>query len=214
MLQKHENVISMTMLSHQATRQLMPSFSTLPHTQHADGKYRLRRYSVVKHANGQVSEIGPRNFVQSDEINHFQGNVVRHFEPIDSAVLQSAGMEEMCNLFAESNDLPEGAEIEIHQMRVVAIHKETQVAPEGIHQDGFDHIAMIAIHRQNIVGGEIMLYADSHQPPFFKKVLADGEAVLLADSKLWHNATPISAIVPDEDGYLDLFVLTARGEKA
>lgn len=119
MLQKHENVISMTMLSHQATRQLMPSFSTLPHTQHADGKYRLRRYSVVKHANGQVSEIGPRNFVQSDEINHFQGNVVRHFEPIDSAVLQSAGMEEMCNLFAESNGLPEGAEIEIHRFVVM-----------------------------------------------------------------------------------------------
>jgi hypothetical protein len=44
--------------------------------------------------------------------------------------------------------------------------------------------------------------------------LADGEAVLLADSKLWHNATPISAIVPEQEGHLDLFVLTARGEKA
>ncbi|CAI0703823.1 Uncharacterized protein conserved in bacteria [Serratia ficaria] len=214
MLQKHENVISMTVLSHQATQQLMPSFSSLPHTQHADGKYRLRRYSVVKHLGGRVVEAGPRNFVQSDEINHFQGNVVRRFEPIDSAVLQSVGMEEMCSLFAESNDLPDGAEIEIHQMRVVAVQKDTQVAPEGIHQDGFDHIAMIAIHRHNIVGGEIMLYDDSHHDPFFKKALADGEAVLLADSKLWHNATPISAVEPEEAGYLDLFVLTARGAKA
>lgn len=95
--------------------------------------------------------------------------MVRRFEPIDSAVLQSAGMAEMCNLFAENNELPEGAEIEIHQMRVVAIQKDTLVAPEGIHQDGFDHIAMIAIHRHNIVGGEIMLYDDSHHDPFFKK---------------------------------------------
>jgi hypothetical protein len=99
-------------------------------------------------------------------------------------------------------------------MRVVAIEKDTQVAPEGIHQDGFDHIAMIAIHRHNIVGGEIMLYDDSHHDPFFKKALADGEAVLLADSKLWHNATPINAVSPTEEGHLDLFVLTARGEKA
>lgn len=60
--------------------------------------------------------------------------MVRRFEPIDSAVLQSAGMAEMCNLFAENNELPEGAEIEIHQMRVVAIQKDTLVAPEGIHQ--------------------------------------------------------------------------------
>ncbi|MBO2006805.1 2OG-Fe dioxygenase family protein [Serratia marcescens] len=43
-------------------------------------------------------------------------------------------MAEMCNLFAENNELPEGAEIEIHQMRVVAIQKDTLVAPEGIHQ--------------------------------------------------------------------------------
>lgn len=121
MLQKHENVISMTVLSPQATQQLMPSFSSLPHTQHADGKYRLRRYSVVKYLNPNVAEVGPRTFMQSDQINHFQGNVVRRFEPIDSAVLQSAGMAEMCNLFAENNELPEGAEIEIHQMRVVAI---------------------------------------------------------------------------------------------
>ncbi|SVK54427.1 Uncharacterized protein conserved in bacteria [Acinetobacter baumannii] len=168
----------------------------------------------MKYLNPNIAEVGPRTFMQSDQINHFQGNVVRRFEPIDSAVLQSAGMAEMCNLFAENNELPEGAEIEIHQMRVVAIQKDTLVAPEGIHQDGFDHIAMIAIHRHNIVGGEIMLYDDSRHDPFFKKALADGEAVLLADSKLWHNATPINTVSPNEEGYLDLFVLTARGEKA
>ncbi|MFI8416771.1 2OG-Fe dioxygenase family protein [Serratia sp. NPDC078593] len=204
----------MTALSPQATHQLMPSFAALPQTQHADGKYRLRRYSVITLLDDHVKEVGPRDFVQSDEINHFQGNVVRHFEPIDHDVLQSAGMAEMCKLFAETNALPEDAEIEIHQMRVVAIDQETQVAPEGIHQDGFDHIAMIAIHRQNIVGGEIMLYTDNHQPPFFKKALADGEAVLLADNKLWHNATPISTVEPKEEGHLDIFVLTARGDKA
>lgn len=71
MLQKHENVISMTVLSPQATQQLMPSFSSLPHTQHADGKYRLRRYSVVKYLNPNVAEVGPRTFMQSDQINHF-----------------------------------------------------------------------------------------------------------------------------------------------
>lgn len=74
MLQKHENVISMTVLSPQATQQLMPSFSSLPHTQHADGKYRLRRYSVVKYLNPNVAEVGPRTFMQSDQINHFRGN--------------------------------------------------------------------------------------------------------------------------------------------
>mgnify|MGYP000355461954 CR=1 FL=1 len=44
--------------------------------------------------------------------------------------------------------------------------------------------------------------------------LADGEAVLLADSKLWHNATPINTVSQEEEGHMDLFVLTARGGKA
>lgn len=214
MLPGHENVVSMTTLSRQATQQLMPSFSALPHTQHADGKYRLRRYSVISFRNNQIEDIGQRDFVQSDEFNHFQGNVVRHFEPIDSAVLQSEGMAELCALFAEANALPDGAKIEIHQMRVVAIYDETQVAPEGIHQDGFDHIAMASISRHNIVGGEIMLYDDNHSMPFFRRILADGETVLLADNRLWHNATPITAVAPGEEGHLDLFVLTARREQA
>ncbi|CAI0848289.1 Uncharacterized protein conserved in bacteria [Serratia rubidaea] len=214
MLPGHENVVSMTSLSRQATQQLMPSFSALPHTQHADGKYRLRRYSVITFRNNQIEDIGQRDFVQSDEFNHFQGNVVRHFEPIDSAVLQSEGMAEMCALFAEVNDLPDGAKIEIHQMRVVAIYNETPVAPEGIHQDGFEHIAMASINRHNIVGGEVMLYDDNRSMPFFRRVLADSETVLLADNKLWHYFTPITAVAPEEEGHLDLLILTARREQA
>lgn len=110
----------------------------------------------------------------------------------------------------ESNELANGQEIEIHQIRVTAIFDETQVAPEGVHQDGFDHIALIGIDRHNIVGGEIMLYNDNHEAPFFRKVLENGEVALLADSKLWHNACPIRAIDHHNEGHMDVFVLTAK----
>ena len=106
--------------------------------------------------------------------------------------------------------LEDGQEIEIHQIRIAAIYEETQVAPEGVHQDGFDHIALVGVNRHNIVGGEIMLYQDSHEAPFFRKVLENGDVTMLADSKLWHNAQPIRTIDHDEMGYMDLFVLTAK----
>lgn len=210
MRHSNENTLYITQLSPKALQQLSPSFAMLPKTQHADGQYRLRRYSVVAFCHGLVVEKDQHDFVQSNDINHFQGDVVRHFEPILKATLQSDGMREMCQLFVDANDLPDGQEIEIHQIRVAAIYDETQVAPEGVHQDGFDHIALIGIERKNIVGGEIMLYEDSHEAPFYRKVLNNGEIAMLDDTRLWHNACPIRSIEHHQEGHMDVFVLTAK----
>ncbi|MGF1910866.1 2OG-Fe dioxygenase family protein [Vibrio kasasachensis] len=210
MLRNHDSTLQITRLSGEAISQLSPSFQLLPHTSHADGEYRLRRYSVVRYINDKVVATDKNEFVQSEEINHFQGDIIRQFESLLDATLTSDGMREMCRLFVESNDLPNGQEIEIHQIRISAIFDETQVAPEGVHQDGFDHIALIGIGRHNIVGGEIMLYSDSHEAPFFCKVLENGEVALLADKHLWHNACPIRTVDNAQGGHMDLFVLTAK----
>ena len=119
----------------------------------------------------------------------------------------------MCDRFVAANHLPNNQEIEIHQIRIAASNEETQVAPEGVHQDGFDHIAMVGVGRRNISGGDIMIYSSHNQAPFFRKVLQDGEVAMLADTKFWHNACPIQAVNEDQPGYLDLFVLTATDKR-
>ncbi|KQA19638.1 2OG-Fe dioxygenase family protein [Vibrio metoecus] len=210
MLRSHPNTLHITQLSSAAIHQLAPSFAELPHTGHADGQYRLRRYSVIHFMDGQVVEVDKHDFMQTDQINHFQGNVVRRFEALQPSTLKSDGLRELCSLFMEANSLPNGQEIEIHQMRIAAVFDETLVAPEGVHQDGFDHIAIVGIDRHNIVGGEIMLYLSSHEAPFFRKVLENGEVALLADSQLWHNACPIRAVNHAQEGHMDVFVLTAK----
>lgn len=210
MLRYHPNTLHLTQLSSAAIHQLAPSFAELPQTDHADGQYRLRRYSVIHFMHGQVVEVDKHDFMQTDQINHFQGNVVRRFEPLQPSTLSSDGLRELCSLFMEANMLPNGQEIEIHQMRIAAVFDETLVAPEGVHQDGFDHIAIVGIDRHNIVGGEIMLYLSSHEAPFFRKVLENGEVALLADSQLWHNACPIRAVDHQQEGHMDVFVLTAK----
>lgn len=210
MLRSHPNTLHITQLSHSATHQLAPSFAELPHTNHADGQYRLRRYSVIRFIDGQVVEVDKHDFMQTGQINHFQGNVVRCFEALQPSTLKSEGLRELCSLFIEANMLPNGQEIEIHQMRIAAVFDETLVAPEGVHQDGFDHIAIVGIDRHNIVGGEIMLYLSSHEAPFFRKILENGEVAMLADGQLWHNACPIRVVNHDQEGHMDVFVLTAK----
>lgn len=210
MLPNRETTLQLTKLSDNAFAQLAPSFTKLPNTEHADGKFRLRRYSVIQFKDGQVIDLQKNEFMQTDDINRFQGNVVRQFEPIETPTLQSEGMREICQLFADANKLADGQEIEIHQMRISAIFDETQVAPEGVHQDGFEHIALIGMGRHNIEGGDVMLYSSFNEAPFFRKVLQNGEVAMLADNKLWHNATPIRSVIEGEEGYMDVFVLTAK----
>lgn len=210
MLHQRETTLQLTKLSDAAISQLAPSFTELPHTEHADGKYRLRRYSVVAFEKGKVVDLNKNQFMQTDDINRFQGNIVRQFEPLQASIINSEGMREMCQMFVDSNQLADGQEIEIHQIRISAIYDETQVAPEGVHQDGFEHIALIGMGRHNIEGGDIMLYNSFNEAPFFRKALQSGEVAMLADDKLWHNATPIRSVIEGEEGHMDVFVLTAK----
>ncbi|NIY81463.1 2OG-Fe dioxygenase family protein [Vibrio hepatarius] len=210
MLHNRETTLQLTKLSENAISQLAPSFSKLPSTEHADGKYRLRRYSVIQFKGGQVIDLQKNEFMQTDDINRFQGNVVRQFEPVEKSTLECEGMREICQVFVEANKLSDGQEIEIHQIRISAIYDETQVAPEGVHQDGFEHIALIGMGRHNVEGGDIMLYNSFNEAPFFRKVLQNGEIAMLADNKLWHNATPIKSVIDGQEGYMDVFVLTAK----
>ncbi|MFD2179616.1 2OG-Fe dioxygenase family protein [Veronia pacifica] len=197
-------------ISEQSVRELEPSFEQLPTTPYADGQYRLRRYSVVRCHHCELEHLAHQTFCQTENINHHQGGVVRNFEEIEEVVIGSTGLLELCQLFKDHNELNDDNPIEIHQMRVITFDEVTPVSPEGIHQDGFDHIAIAAIDRQNVQGGEILVYKDKTERPFFNLALDDGDVALLDDHQLWHNANPIRAMNPKHQGHIDLFVLTAK----
>ena len=206
-------------LSEEAVKDLTKSFGNLPKTTHADGQYRLRRYSIIKASGqGEITRLPILKFKQSSEFNKFQGDVDRRFESIEGSVINSDGMKEMYHLFLQNCDISGDTQIDVHQMRVITLHKETQVSPEGAHQDGYDHIAMIGINRANIKGGEILVYnyktknKTNEKTPFFNRALDNGDMIILDDKKFWHNANPIIAKNPKKLGYMDLFVLTARDE--
>ncbi len=197
------------------------SFNRLPETDHKDGKYRLRRYSVVEYnpnlavfnclTENDVKVLPHRDFLQSEDLNEHQGGFTRSFEDIEPSVLQSIGMKEIFWTFYNENNLKESQEIEIHQMRVVTQEDGTaQVAPEGVHQDGFDHIAMIGVNRHNISGGELMVYKNKDEKQFVSYALKSGEIIMLKDNVVWHNAKSISNINKNEIGWGDWFVLCAN----
>lgn len=204
-------LLQLNKLSQDAVEQLRPSFSNLPGTEHADGNYRLRRYSVVRMHDDMIEKLPAREFMQGSDINKFQGNVARSFEDLEQEVINSEGFREMCRLFSQANELDEETDIEIHQIRIAANQRAAEVAPEGVHQDGFDHIAIVSIERDNIEGGNFQVYKQKDQAPILSIPLDCGEVAMLDDSELWHYAQPIRPKNPGKPGNMDVFVLTAKG---
>jgi len=197
-------------------KELQPSFNDLPETDHKDGKYRLRKYTLVEldefvfeEIDFSYKELEVDTFNQSSHYNKHQGDVDRKFEPISRDVLFSQAMNKVLYNFCTVGGLDFGDKIHIHQIRIITSDGEAEVSPEGVHQDGYEFVGFVGINRHNIMGGELMLYHYQDQEPFLTSSMPNGTMITIKDNELWHNGSPIQPKYSDSNGYLDLFVLTA-----
>lgn len=204
-------------ISWHAVESVKDSFNRLPHTNHLDGNYRLRRYSRIRRGDQpefdqsfDYMKLSQKPFNQSEDYNKHQGGMSRLFEDIEDGVVISLGMRVMCEKFLEAGGFSDDNVIEVHQMRIVASGENTPVSPEGVHQDGYDFIAIVGVERYNISGGQALVYKTHGGKPIFESSLQAGEMLMINDKKLWHNAVGITRLHPDMPGYMDAFILTAR----
>ena len=203
--------LSMGAISAQSLSHLTPFFNRLPDNPYQDGAYRKRSFGAFVLQNGVVHKLPRRAFAQSPDINTFQGGVTRVYEDIEPECYQSEGFAEMMAHYCAQSHLSDGVEIEVHQLRILAQpNGRAEVAPEGVHQDGFNRIGMFMVNYQHIVGGELKIHEAKDAPAFMQMRLNEGEYIVLNDAKFWHDANDITAVHPTEAGYYDLFVLTAH----
>jgi hypothetical protein len=205
----NQNLLQLRFVNQEYIELVKPSFDNLPANPYADGEFRKRRYSVVKFKNGALNLQTAKAFVQDDSINTFQGNIERTYENLEHSLLLSDGMKNIVSEFCSLTGISDDHEIEIHQFRMLAIDSNTPAAPEGVHQDGFDHVCICGVSHENLEGGELLVYENQQAEPCFKMEIKDGMFALINDRKVWHNATPMNKLDASKPGYLDCFVLTA-----
>ncbi|MGO2010974.1 MAG: 2OG-Fe dioxygenase family protein [Pseudoalteromonas sp.] len=205
----NQNLLQLRFVNQAHIDAVKPSFANLPANPYADGAFRKRRYSVIKVIGEELQLQKTKAFVQDDSINTFQGNIERTYENLEQSLLESEGMKSIVNEFRAITGIDEQRDIEIHQFRMLAIDSDTPPAPEGIHQDGFDHVCICGVSHENLEGGELLVYENKQAEPCFKMEIKDGMFALINDREVWHNATPMNKINDSQEGYLDCFVLTA-----
>lgn len=202
--------------------EIKPSFNDLPETNHADGHYRLRKYSRIKMQknfpsretwplmNYTIEQLDDNTFTQSKKYNTHQGGTVRKFELIDKEVIESNAMYELLCAFYDACELDNDVIIDIHQMRVLCQGGATQMSPEGWHQDGFNCVTIIGIDRCNIIGGELMASDEKTNPPFMTASLDSGTMLIIDDDYLWHNARSIQSLDDTKSAYFDSLIFLAK----
>ena len=205
----NQNLLQLRFINQANIDVVKPSFDNLPANPYADGEFRKRRYSVIKFQDGELKLQAAKAFVQDDSINTFQGNVERTYENLEQSLLESDGMKSIVSEFCQLTGIDEDRDIEIHQFRMLAIDSDTPAAPEGVHQDGFDHVCICGVSHENLGGGELLVYENKQAEPCFKMEIKDGMFALINDRQVWHNATPMNKVDASKPGYLDCFVLTS-----
>jgi histidine decarboxylase len=106
----------------------------------------------------------------------------------------------------------------VHQIRVQINNDEETITPvpEGIHQDGYNFVALMCINRHNILGGINKLYSldyndiiQEHEE-ILSTILKPGEMLFFNDRKVKHFVSNINRSCKDKTdlAYRDILVLT------
>ncbi|MGK7875250.1 MAG: 2OG-Fe dioxygenase family protein [Xenococcaceae cyanobacterium] len=184
-------------------------FSALPVDPYIKDRYRLRRLSHFKIFGDELIKLPHGYLFQSKDYNPVVGDIKREFEELDDDLIGLDEFKKLVFEFSNCCKLQSEVTIGVHQIRTTCSPKNFgNPAPEGIHRDGCDFVGIFSVDRKNIQGGETHLYAAKREKPVFKKILNQGELLLVNDHDYFHFTTPIKPLSNGE-GTRDVFVLTS-----
>jgi hypothetical protein len=180
------------------------------------GRYRYRRHACFVHDLAHDSlELAPRRaHWQSTLYNALHGGMQRWFEPIVPAIADDARCHDLLRglggLFAAARPAPRWY-IEAHQFRIDTADGIGRPTPEGAHRDGVDFVAIVLVRRDALRGGETRVFPAQGAGGGERFTMQrPGETLLLDDTRVIHETTPIQPLAPGSRGVRDTLVLTYR----
>ena len=194
------------------------SFNYMEADKFYDNK-RNRAFSLLKiNSNTSISLIGDLNFYQASSYNNYNGNKLRKYPNIDVELVNDKTFNRLVYVFLnkvnenyrKNNIFSFEEYVQVHQIRVYGKDSDTNLIPEGIHQDGFNIIGICCITRNNVIGAVNNIY-DGDKNLIYSKQLEEGEIVIINDNKLFHEVTNMKLEDVEKEGYRDIFVFTTLG---
>lgn len=200
---------------------LAPFWDDLPHDGYLRdlGRYRSRRHGCaivdVGAEQAHLVEVPHRAHWQSTTYNALHGGLERWFEPIDPRM---TGAAVWGHLIASVGRCVAGVRapadarwyVEAHPFRIDTSEGVGRPTPEGAHRDGVDFVAVILVGRHAVTGGETRVFEAAGPRGVRFTLDTPWTAVLIDDTRVIHESTPIQSLADDARGYRDTLVLTYR----
>ena len=152
----------------------------------------------------QVAEAPP--IYQAKAYNQKVGGVERKLEPI----VDLDPLPQISHLARELEfDVNHVFQVNLHRWRTrVSETFRGDTVPEGAHRDGHHITSVTCWSRENIEGGESVLYHIGKHEPFLTTILEPGECLVLREEDLIHGALPIALKNGADEGHRDIFVIS------
>lgn len=190
---------------------VLASYASLPVDQYlpAGATYRRRRFGRFLYAadGSRLAVLPHLAFEQSAEVNSVAGGFKRYFETLDPAVRDACALDLLLRgLIGRLPPLWPLWRVYVHQIRVVSEGLPVAPAPEGIHCDGHDFIAIVALARHNISGGRNSVYDRDRQLLLETTLNERFDLLLLDDRRTLHGVSPVQS-PSGQSGYRDMLII-------
>ena len=199
----------------EALRALGPSWDDLPADEYLrdGGRYRRRRHSCFIVGGGGVEQVPHRAHYQSLDYNALHGGLQRWFAPIAESTVAAPAWNRILAALGDCLREVRAVDpwyVEAHQFRIDTTDGIGRPTPEGAHRDGVDFVAVFLVDRQAIRGGETRVF-DAAGPDGQRFTLHEPWSLLLLDdTRMIHESTPIQPLPDAQGGHRDTLVLTYR----
>ncbi|WP_288408111.1 2OG-Fe dioxygenase family protein [uncultured Herbaspirillum sp.] len=166
---------------------------------HDGGRYRARRYAELRYEakNDALIHTESRDFYQSTAYNAVNGGT-RRFSLIEASFLESSLLQAILKHFSRRFSSKLGVntlELYLHQVRITGRPGEVgHPTPEGIHKDGVDFSCQVLFGRENVQGGESIIYDNNKVALLGATMEQPLDFYCFADGDIYHSVTPISPL--------------------
>jgi hypothetical protein len=198
-----------------ALEALAPGWNALPPDEYLrdGGRYRRRRHGCFVVGPESVEQTPHRAHYQSQDYNALHGGLERWFAPIAPDTLAAPAWGRVLSAIGATLRRVRPVDrwfVEAHQFRIDTTDGIGRPTPEGAHRDGVDFVAVFIVGRHAIRGGETRVF-DANGPDGQRFTLTEPWSLLLLDdTRVIHESTPIQPQSGSRDGHRDTLVLTYR----
>ncbi len=175
------------------------------------GRYRKRRHAVFAADAAGIRRKPHQPHYQSRDYNALNGGIERWFAPMAAAGPSLTTILTFCRALFDLLTPTPTWHIEVHQFRIEArAEAPGQPTPEGMHQDGVDHVLVLLVGRENVREG-VTTVADLARRPLGSFTLTEPfDAALVDDNRAMHGVTPVVPVDSSTPGARDVLVVTFR----